>query len=98
MQGVVVETFGAGNVPSNRPDLINEFKEAADRGIILLNITQCLKGSVRDAYAAGRVSFRKFCFELLPSFQLLVCRLISVSERMDWVVPCLAFFPEFFPG
>ena len=56
MQGVVIETFGAGNVPSNRPDLMNEFKMASERGVILVNITQCLKGSVSDAYAAGKVS------------------------------------------
>lgn len=56
MKGVVVETFGSGNVPSNRPDLMEAFQVANDRGVIVVNITQCLKGSVRDAYAAGRVS------------------------------------------
>ena len=55
MKGVVLETFGAGNAPSNRPDLVAEFKRACENGVILLNITQCLKGSVSDAYAAGRV-------------------------------------------
>ena len=55
MKGVVIETFGAGNVPSNRPDLMNEFKIASERGVIMVNITQCLKGSVSDAYAAGKV-------------------------------------------
>ena len=57
MRGAVVETFGAGNVPSNRPDLLAAFKAASERGVILLNITQCLKGSVTDAYEAGKVSF-----------------------------------------
>ena len=57
MLGVVIETFGAGNVPSNRPDLMNEFKSAAAMGVILVNITQCLKGSVSDTYAAGKVRY-----------------------------------------
>ncbi len=55
MKGVVVETFGSGNVPSNRPDLLQAFKAASDRGVIIVNITQCMKGSVKDAYEAGRV-------------------------------------------
>lgn len=57
MQGIVIESFGAGNVPSNRPDLIKEFQNAAARGVLILNITQCFKGSVSDAYAAGKVLF-----------------------------------------
>ena len=56
MKGVVIETFGAGNVPSNRPDLMKEFKVASERGVILINVTQCLKGCVSDAYAAGKVT------------------------------------------
>jgi len=57
MEGIVIESFGAGNIPSNRPDLVEEFKEAAKRGVLILNITQCYKGSVSDAYAAGKVLF-----------------------------------------
>jgi len=67
MQGVAIETFGAGNVPSNRPDLLNEFKMASERGVILVNITQCLKGSVSDAYAAGKVFFE---LGVLPGYDM----------------------------
>ena len=67
MQGVVIETFGAGNVPSNRPDLMNEFKIASERGVILVNVSQCLKGSVSDAYAAGKVCSALFAFPQLFS-------------------------------
>lgn len=66
MKGVVIETFGAGNVPSNRPDLMKEFKTALERGVILLNITQCLKGSVSGAYAAGKVGSPMYNF--YPNF------------------------------
>lgn len=57
MEGIVIESFGSGNIPSNRPDLVKEFKEAAERGVLMLNITQCARGTVTDAYAAGRVLF-----------------------------------------
>ena len=55
MEGIVIESFGAGNLPSNRPDMIEEFSAAAKRGVLILNITQCYKGSVSDSYAAGQV-------------------------------------------
>lgn len=41
MQGIVLETFGAGNVPSNRSDLISAWADATRRGVLIVNITQC---------------------------------------------------------
>lgn len=54
MKGCVLQTFGAGNVPSNRPELIKLLKEANDAGIIIVNCTQCITGSVADLYETGR--------------------------------------------
>ncbi|KAJ6597151.1 L-asparaginase [Mycena vulgaris] len=53
IRGVVLETFGSGNAPQ-RADLILAFKEACDRGVVIVAISQCMKGSVSDAYEAGR--------------------------------------------
>ncbi|KAI9290259.1 asparaginase-domain-containing protein [Umbelopsis sp. AD052] len=53
MQGVVLETYGAGNAPA-RSDLLSALKEACDRGVIIVNCTQCRKGLVTDAYATGK--------------------------------------------
>ncbi|KDQ07062.1 hypothetical protein BOTBODRAFT_70609 [Botryobasidium botryosum FD-172 SS1] len=53
IQGVVLETYGSGNAPQ-RKDLMDAFKAASDRGVVIVNITQCTKGSVSDAYATGR--------------------------------------------
>ncbi|KAG1141546.1 hypothetical protein G6F37_006955 [Rhizopus arrhizus] len=53
LQGVVLETFGAGNAPC-RPDLLDALKEASDRGVVIVNCTQCRKGLVTDAYATGK--------------------------------------------
>lgn len=41
----VLCTYGAGNCPQ-RPDLLAAFKEASDRGIVIVNVTQCQKGAV----------------------------------------------------
>ena len=43
LRGVVMETFGAGNAPSD-PEFLNLIKEASDRGIIILNVSQCKDG------------------------------------------------------
>lgn len=40
LRAVVLETFGAGNAPTNEW-FIRVLKEAIDRGVIILNITQC---------------------------------------------------------
>ncbi|TCD66187.1 hypothetical protein EIP91_001681 [Steccherinum ochraceum] len=52
-QGVVLETFGAGNAPQ-RADLMAALKEACDRGVVIVAISQCAKGSVSAAYETGR--------------------------------------------
>lgn len=55
MQGVVLQTYGAGNGPANRPRLLQVFQEACGRGVIIVNCTQCLHGFVTDVYQTGRV-------------------------------------------
>ncbi|KAL6098172.1 aspg [Pungitius sinensis] len=53
MKGVVLETYGCGNAPDNRADLLAALKWATDSGVIIMNVTQCLKGTVSDSYATG---------------------------------------------
>lgn len=55
IQGVVLETYGSGNAPNNRPDLIDELENATKSGVIIINCTQCLKGTVVASYATGEV-------------------------------------------
>ena len=45
LRGVVLETFGAGNAPSAKW-LYRLLRDAVDRGIIIVNKTQCSTGSV----------------------------------------------------
>lgn len=52
IQGVVLETFGAGNMPlSIIPALEHAVKQ---RGIVIVNVTQCLHGSVSNSYEPAR--------------------------------------------
>lgn len=53
IRGVVLETFGTGNAPDNRPELIMIIREALDRGVVIVNITQCQHGSVSEIYSTG---------------------------------------------
>ncbi|XP_037029683.1 L-asparaginase [Bradysia coprophila] len=55
IMGVVLQTFGAGNIPSNRADIIDELKSATDRGAIIVNCTQCASGAVKEIYETGSV-------------------------------------------
>ncbi|KAF9430620.1 hypothetical protein BGZ94_005625 [Podila epigama] len=57
IQGVVLETYGAGNAPSTRADLIAALKEACDRGVVIVNCTQCKRGLVTDVYQTGKVLY-----------------------------------------
>lgn len=54
MKGVVMETFGSGNGPT-KPDLLQELRAAAERGLVIINCTHCLQGAVTSDYGAGVV-------------------------------------------
>ncbi len=45
LKAIVMETFGSGNA-TTAPWFLDALKEAIDRGVIILNITQCKGGSV----------------------------------------------------
>ena len=46
LRAVVLKTFGAGNAPQ-QPWFIKLLKEAVENGIIIVNISQCLAGTVQ---------------------------------------------------
>lgn len=53
-RAVIIETYGAGNAPS-KDWFISIIREASAMGKILLNVTQCIAGSVNmDIYATGK--------------------------------------------
>ena len=53
IKGIVLKTFGAGNGPNN-PWFIDAIKETIERGVVVVNITQCNNGSVHPfRYVTG---------------------------------------------
>jgi lysophospholipase len=51
LKGLILETFGAGNMPGGR--LTEILTDAVKRGIVIVNVTQCLSGNVSPLYAPG---------------------------------------------
>jgi L-asparaginase len=45
IKGVILETYGAGNAPSNK-DFVRLISDAISKGIYIINVTQCVGGSV----------------------------------------------------
>lgn len=45
LKGVILETYGAGNAPTGTW-FLSRIKNAVERGIIILDVTQCSRGSV----------------------------------------------------
>lgn len=53
VKALILLTFGVGNAPQT-PELLATLKAADDRGIILVNLTQCMQGKVNmGGYATG---------------------------------------------
>lgn len=53
VKALILRSYGVGNAPQN-PEFINELKQAAERGIVVVNLTQCMSGKVNmGGYATG---------------------------------------------
>ncbi|CAJ0929384.1 unnamed protein product, partial [Mesorhabditis belari] len=57
IKGVVLQTFGSGNMPSKRTDIIEALKSAVARGVLIVNCTQCIKGQVDVHYETGKILY-----------------------------------------
>ena len=53
LQGLILKTYGAGNIP-NDEKIIKSLVEANERGVVIVNCTQCMYGTVKmGAYKAS---------------------------------------------
>ena len=54
LRGLLLECYGVGNAPSHDVGFLQALKDADDRGVVIVDVTQCIRGSVDLAsYAAG---------------------------------------------
>ena len=54
LEGAILHTYGVGNAPTN-PEFLAALREATGRGVVIVNCTQCLEGSVdMNDYETGR--------------------------------------------
>lgn len=94
LKGLIIETFGSGNAPTNKW-FIDNLKEFIRKGGIIFNVTQCHGGSVemglyetsRQLLAAGVVSGRDITSE--ASVTKLMYLLGNCTNRKD-VIRCLS--------
>lgn len=54
VDGLVLETYGTGNAPTTDPAIIDALSLASDGGMVVVNVSQCSKGTVSPTYATGR--------------------------------------------
>jgi len=52
IRGIVLRTFGAGNGPTKRW-FIDAIREAVERGVVIVNVTQCVNGGVQASRYMG---------------------------------------------
>lgn len=54
LQGLILRTYGAGNI-ADKKDIITILEQANERGVVIVNCTQCVKGEVKmGAYATAK--------------------------------------------
>ncbi len=54
LKGLILKAYGVGNGPTNNREFLSALEEAASRGAVIVDCTQCLRGSVHlEDYATG---------------------------------------------
>lgn len=53
-KGLVLVSYGSGNIPVSNQDLMQSLNEAHQRDIVIVNVSQCAGGHVSNNYAASK--------------------------------------------
>ena len=54
LQGVVLLSYGAGNIDTSNTELLETLRRATERGVVIVNCTQCDRGTVMAIYETGQ--------------------------------------------
>ncbi len=89
LKGLILETFGSGNAPTDNY-FLDLVKEAVDSGIIVYNVSQCNKGKVihgryktsRKLAEYGVISGKDITFEAAVAKMMFLLGNESSSERV----------------
>jgi L-asparaginase len=94
LRGLILETYGSGNAPS-LPWLTEELVSLNERGVIVLNVTQCVTGKViQGKYEtgvhlerAGVISGEDMTYEaaITKLMYLLSCEELSLAEKKEYL-------------
>ncbi|KRX95090.1 L-asparaginase [Trichinella pseudospiralis] len=57
MEGIVLQTYGGGNMPARRSDAFAVIKNGVNNGQIVVNCSQCLRGQVSPLYRTGQLLY-----------------------------------------
>lgn len=58
IEGLILESYGVGNAQNNDPNFLKLLKKATDRGVIIVNCSQCYRGAINmNSYATGQTLF-----------------------------------------
>lgn len=54
LKGIILETYGDGNGPTNDPEFLLAIERANENGMVILGCTQCIHGGMtQESYATG---------------------------------------------
>jgi L-asparaginase len=54
LRGLILQTYGSGNAPDHDQEFLRVLAEATGRGVVIVDCTQCLRGTVDlTKYATG---------------------------------------------
>lgn len=79
----ILQTYGTGNGPDSDRELLDTFAKASDQGKLIVNLTQCTRGSVQqESYAAGSALARAGIVGGLDTTpEAMLCKLHHLYSR-----------------